>query len=189
MAIKPIETYYKGYRFRSRLEARWAVFFEVAGIEYHYEPEGLAAGGIGYLPDFFLPKVGAWVEVKGSQDAMRFDAKKIVAMAREEDAFRLLVLGDVPLVERGLVLHPLVRQSGLFYAYFSGARMLDLVDWNNVELAEWMTGRRLAVGSPASDLAAFPIDAVYAPTQAAPDGIADAYRAARAARFEFGEAA
>ncbi len=30
--IKPIETYYDGYRFRSRLEARWAVFFKVAGI-------------------------------------------------------------------------------------------------------------------------------------------------------------
>jgi hypothetical protein len=26
--IKAIETSYKGYRFRSRLEARWAVFFD-----------------------------------------------------------------------------------------------------------------------------------------------------------------
>ena len=33
--IKPIETVYNGYRFRSRLEARWAVFFDEAGIEYH----------------------------------------------------------------------------------------------------------------------------------------------------------
>ena len=38
--IKAIETYYKGYRFRSRLEARWAVFFDAAGIKYEYEPEG-----------------------------------------------------------------------------------------------------------------------------------------------------
>ena len=38
--IKAIETVYNGYRFRSRLEARWAVFFEAAGIEYEYEPEG-----------------------------------------------------------------------------------------------------------------------------------------------------
>lgn len=30
MSIKPIETVYKGYRFRSRLEARWAVFFQVS---------------------------------------------------------------------------------------------------------------------------------------------------------------
>lgn len=38
--IKSIETYYNGYRFRSRLEARWAVFFDAAGIKYEYEPEG-----------------------------------------------------------------------------------------------------------------------------------------------------
>ena len=38
MNIKPIETIYKGYRFRSRLEARWAVFFDALGIEYEYEP-------------------------------------------------------------------------------------------------------------------------------------------------------
>jgi len=38
--IKPIETLYRGYRFRSRLEARWATFFDVAGIAWQYEPEG-----------------------------------------------------------------------------------------------------------------------------------------------------
>ena len=32
MEIKPIETHYKGYRFRSRLEARWAVFFDAAKL-------------------------------------------------------------------------------------------------------------------------------------------------------------
>lgn len=26
--LKPIDTHYKGCRFRSRLEARWAVFFD-----------------------------------------------------------------------------------------------------------------------------------------------------------------
>lgn len=40
-AIKAKETEYNGYRFRSRLEARWAVFFDVLGIKYEYEPEGL----------------------------------------------------------------------------------------------------------------------------------------------------
>ena len=31
--IKPIETIYNGYRFRSRLEARWAVLFDALGVE------------------------------------------------------------------------------------------------------------------------------------------------------------
>ena len=53
--IKAIETVYNGYRFRSRLEARWAVFFDALGIEYQYESEGFDVSGTWYLPDFFLP--------------------------------------------------------------------------------------------------------------------------------------
>ena len=62
--IKAIETVYDGYRFRSRLEARWAVFFDTLGIEYRYEPEGYNLEGIWYLPDFFLPKQQCWLEIK-----------------------------------------------------------------------------------------------------------------------------
>lgn len=77
--IKPIETYYNGYRFRSRLEARWAVFFDALGVKYEYEPEGFDLGdGDYYLPDFKVkchstrgkfghPTEGfdLWIEVKG----------------------------------------------------------------------------------------------------------------------------
>lgn len=65
--IKPIETVYNGYRFRSRLEARWAVFFDTLGIEYEYEPEGYDLGECGYyLPDFYVktPEGDFWLEVK-----------------------------------------------------------------------------------------------------------------------------
>lgn len=67
--LKAIETEYNGYRFRSRLEARWAVFFDTLEIEYQYEPEGFELkDGSRYLPDFYLPKVlkgsGCWVEIK-----------------------------------------------------------------------------------------------------------------------------
>ena len=63
--IKPIETVYNGYRFRSRLETRWAVFFDAAGIKYEYEPEGFElSDGTKYLPDFYLPWFHAFVEIK-----------------------------------------------------------------------------------------------------------------------------
>ena len=63
--IKPIETQFKGYRFRSRLEARWAVFFDALGIQWEYEKEGYDLGELGwYLPDFWLPEFNQWVEVK-----------------------------------------------------------------------------------------------------------------------------
>jgi hypothetical protein len=63
--IKAIETVYNGYRFRSRLEARWAVFFDTLSIRYEYEKEGYDLGdGLWYLPDFWLPDYELFVEVK-----------------------------------------------------------------------------------------------------------------------------
>jgi hypothetical protein len=64
MEIKAIETAYKCYRFRSRLEARWAVFFDTLGIKWEYETEGFQFGSKRYLPDFWLPQVSMWAEVK-----------------------------------------------------------------------------------------------------------------------------
>lgn len=62
--LKAIETRYNGYRFRSRLEARWAVFFDTLGVRYEYEPEGFDLDGLWYLPDFWLPEQRTWIEVK-----------------------------------------------------------------------------------------------------------------------------
>lgn len=62
--MKAIETKYKGYRFRSRLEARWAVFFDSLNLTWRYEPQGFVLGGKAYLPDFWLPDLKLWVEVK-----------------------------------------------------------------------------------------------------------------------------
>ena len=43
-------TLYNGTRFRSRLEARWAAFFDQAGWRWEYEPLDLR----GWVPDFLL---------------------------------------------------------------------------------------------------------------------------------------
>jgi hypothetical protein len=67
--IKPIETEYKGILFRSRLEARWAVFMDFLLVRWYYEHEGFElSDGSKYLPDFFLPDVGAYIEVKPQRD-------------------------------------------------------------------------------------------------------------------------
>ncbi len=65
--IKAIETVYNGYKFRSRLEARWAVFFDTLGIKYLYEYEGYNLDGLYYLPDFWLHEEGCFIEVKPSR--------------------------------------------------------------------------------------------------------------------------
>jgi hypothetical protein len=66
-SIKAIETVYAGHRFRSRLEARWAVVLDALGIEWRYEEEGYDLGELGwYLPDFWLPKLNTYLEVKAN---------------------------------------------------------------------------------------------------------------------------
>lgn len=79
--IKPIETVYKGYRFRSRLEARWAVFFDEIGLPWEYESEGYTLpDGRGYLPDFRIKSLdgATWFyEVKPTREA---DDGKLAAL-------------------------------------------------------------------------------------------------------------
>jgi len=59
--MRAIPTVYRGVRFRSRLEATWAAFFDLVGWEWRYEPIDLA----GYIPDFVLYRPGPiLVEVK-----------------------------------------------------------------------------------------------------------------------------
>lgn len=116
-SIRPIETHYKGYRFRSRLEARWAVFFDAIGATWEYEPEGFVLeDGTYYLPDFLLHNVGGrgdefdddlWIEVKGN---MSNDDKHKIELFGIHDieydsnyhytgrhkGHRLLVVGQIP---------------------------------------------------------------------------------------------
>lgn len=86
--LQPIETIYKGYRFRSRLEARWAVFFDALGIVWEYEKEGYDLDGLWYLPDFWLPELEYWVEVKGKLPE-NYGTEKDLAGEEIEKATRL----------------------------------------------------------------------------------------------------
>ncbi|MFI2663355.1 hypothetical protein [Micromonospora carbonacea] len=101
-APKPIETRYAGCRFRSRLEARWAVFFDNLGITWQYETEGYELStGDRYLPDFYLPDFDQWVEVKGkltTRDLCRtaVAACELPTENSEQIHHGILFLGDVP---------------------------------------------------------------------------------------------
>lgn len=50
--IKAIPTKYAGVQFRSRLEARWAAFFDLCKWQWEYEPFDLS----GWAPDFSIKK-------------------------------------------------------------------------------------------------------------------------------------
>jgi hypothetical protein len=100
--IKAIETTYAGCRFRSRLEARWAVFFDHLGTPWEYEPEGVVTeDGTKYLPDFWLPEMRLWAEVKGTVDraALNKVGRALPALRPHADSQVtqvLVVLGPVP---------------------------------------------------------------------------------------------
>ena len=98
MDIRPIETVYNGYRFRSRLEARWAVFFDAAGIKYQYEPEGFEAkGGVMYLPDFYMLDFDVYVEVKGNRNKVWDDIRRMEKLIVWGGKIRrILILSDIP---------------------------------------------------------------------------------------------
>ena len=93
------ETRYKNIVFRSRLEARWAVFFDTLGLIWDYEPEGYVLNnGASYLPDFFVHDVkghvgnsrnGIYVEVKG--ELTSYDKQKISGFE-----YPIFVVGNIP---------------------------------------------------------------------------------------------
>lgn len=106
--ITAIQTEYKGHCFDSRLEARWAVFFDACGVDWEYRPTIFNLGdGIKYCPDFLLHKVvgrfcgDLYVEVKGQMDSAsaakidRFTAR-IEARRGEADSKPILIVGNIP---------------------------------------------------------------------------------------------
>lgn len=114
--IKAIPTRYNGYHFRSRLEARWAVFLDQLGVEYRYEDEGyLLEDGLKYLPDFKLPAASVGVlafrdgeehltvfeeecspflEIKPAMKAPKDDLKRVIAFAKLCGTFVFLSYGE-----------------------------------------------------------------------------------------------
>lgn len=94
LPISAIETRYAGCRFRSRLEARWAVLFDHLGIRWEYEPQGYVIDGRPYLPDFWLPGLHTWVEVKGDPRGVDWPLWNAFIDGRESES--MLLLGPLP---------------------------------------------------------------------------------------------
>ncbi len=204
MTIKAIETIYKGYRFRSRLEARWAVFFDEIDIKYEYEPDGFIKGNYRYLPDFYLPETETWVEVKGlwaDQDMFGFtefldfgcplpgfdnsaddnDLNSILTCRG------LLILGNIPHINWGIVLHPLIMHNkGLVRKYVSfGRKSIHKVESDSFGYKE--LGIQAYYNNYDDLLNFFDIEPHIIETEFAIGVVVDAYHAARQARFEHGQ--
>ncbi len=171
MTIKPIETRYAGCRFRSRLEARWALFFDRADIGWQYEPQGFNIDGRSYLPDFRLTSCGTWVEVKGQLSAAdrafleRAATQLPVDNGPGERGPGLIIVGEIPPIPT------------------AGASGIPDFTWG-----DWGFGNYHKNGRPWWQLGgAIPPRAGFCLDEPMPSWIAAAYAAARSARFEHGE--
>lgn len=172
--IAAIETVYAGCRFRSRLEARWAVFLDRMGVEWRYEPQGWAmSDGTEYLPDFWLPRVAVNVEVKGSDEQLAKGLPKIESYVRESNGL-ILILGEVPRVDHHVPVHPTI---GMCDGKLTSLSSLFLM---NGATAKWDLVRLLAAMKPTTEPA-------YLGGLTVSSQVSNAYYAARSARFEHGE--
>ena len=74
--------HHNGYRLRSYTELMWARLMEAAEIFYLYEPDLIRVDDGYYLPDFWLPHVGIYLEVKGKEPTVDEIKKADAVMAR-----------------------------------------------------------------------------------------------------------
>ena len=98
MQLKPIPTNYNGNSFRSKIEARWALFFDTLNIKYKYELEGYDLEGLYYLPDFWLPDLNMFVEIKGLP-MNETDRQKVKRLSKISNKKVLILTGSIPSFE------------------------------------------------------------------------------------------
>jgi hypothetical protein len=168
--VKAIETRYQGYRFRSRLEARWAVFFHHWFI-WHYEHEGFVTPHGCYLPDFAIwalqsdvrPSI---VEIKPKEWNCESD-KTLLCLRSIHESLGVncyVVAGDPCDFKYWYCMGP--------NGFFEGAIFGDTIAMS-IDLMEQLTRRKIVSGQVSVGLTA--------------ELVIESARYARAARFEHGE--
>ena len=88
-----VPTEYHGTNFKSRIEAEVAQLLDRMKIKWNYEPKSfLLNNGKHYWPDFYLPDLKTWVEVKGTRQAAD-DNMETFKMFVFEKKTEMVVLG------------------------------------------------------------------------------------------------
>lgn len=125
--MKIIPTQYKSVLYRSRTEARWAVFFDVLGVGVEYEPEGYILNGVPYLVDFWIPEWELFVEVKGAEPT-EAEREKCRLLNRTTKQPVLCVYGGMHELARKGVLFTLEDTiPGVDFALLMGCRRCERV--------------------------------------------------------------
>lgn len=172
--MKIIETWYKGIKFRSRTEARWAVFFDKLNIEWEYEKEGFVmSDGSYYLPDFWLPTFdgGMYAEVKGKPFTQ--DEKQLCRDLCYESGQNVLLAEGIPKPREYVFMVKDSKIDGV--VYYIGLPNANTAEFENRMFAESGVSNFYTYEIPEKNLNQLNIEYLKA------------IRDARSARFEHGE--
>jgi hypothetical protein len=117
-------TIYRGVRYRSRLEAKWAAFFDLLGWHHQYEPFDLK----GWIPDFLiLGHNDVLVEVKPIARIEQFEQPKVLNALVQSDRYgtELLVVGctTFPSYKSDGMVGPAIGWLGEFFESNASDRM------------------------------------------------------------------
>lgn len=116
--VKAIPVTYRGIQFRSKLEAKVALFLDECGIEYQYEPDSFADDKNGYMPDFYLPNSDAYIEVKGKRPGYGTEILKAISFVGDKIKI-LIIISQIPdMDQRGWPHFPCVYNGGVLGVCF-----------------------------------------------------------------------
>lgn len=89
--MRAVETEYNGNRFCSQLEARWAVFFDVIGVEYRCKHKDVYQK---FLADFWLPGMNLWVKVYSKSYKLLEDEEENIRWFSGKNNQIMVVFGE-----------------------------------------------------------------------------------------------
>ena len=208
--INAIQTSYAGCLFRSRTEARWAVFFDFIGTKWIYEVEGFHIGMNNegtvtrkYLPDFYLPDEDLWIEIKGTRAQFDYDliAAAVIPHGGGLPGSRIMLLDAIPedtntmrywpvyMFHKGDILAMRARFRGASPSKEArrvlASRPLKPYQLRGIGGVDLFVPDGFAV---AGNDSTWTIRQEAMPsTKGRSDDLRDAYKAARSARFEHGQ--
>jgi DNA-directed RNA polymerase subunit RPC12/RpoP len=167
--LKAIETEYRGFRFRSRSEARHAVFLDCLRIRWTYEAQGYNLGrDCLYLPDFDLIDIGCWLEIKGPPPTAS-EKRKAVALSSQAGKPVVIFHGEISPRMVGDIATTGYHPDNYSWAACSVCGKVEIIDILAFRSVDCRVCKRRRL------------------FRATTTALRQAYIAARSARFEFGE--
>lgn len=127
--VKP--TLYKGIHFRSQLEARWAVFFDLRGLDWVYEPTTFELMSGLYIPDFKVE--GMYCEVKPDVEIEIIWLLKLEQLCKITNRISVLLKGGP-----GFTLHRCFYRRWLYKQLFDTGSIITHEDAYADKYAKWI---------------------------------------------------